>query len=216
MESSTAPPAGEKTKEQRGKEALNSVLTPVLSSITSFSPVLLAEGMTIDPRSDPEQYFSDSWIDDASNAPYQAAAQALAARDDDVQLHLLRPKQRAVCLILQRMEESLARASDQARASLAVVAKANYQSLVHQSFVDISNALEMHWAGGERGKEGRGVRQAGGEESKGGTGGGGEGGVEITPIADVQDFDNQHGMWMRSLAFLNLVLGVGGSVKQIG
>ena len=115
MESSTAPPAGEKMKEQRGKEALNSVLTPVLSSITSFSPVLLAEGMVIEPRSDPEQYFSDSWIDDASNTPYQAAAQALAARDDDVQLQLLRPKQRAAYLILQRMEESLANLARRSR-----------------------------------------------------------------------------------------------------
>lgn len=72
---------------------------------------------------------------------------------------------------------------------------------------DVSDALEMHWAGGEGGKGG-GVEGAGGEVGKaGGGGGGGGGGVEITPIADVLDFGNQHGIWMRSLAFLNSILG---------
>lgn len=84
-------------------------------------------------KGDLQQLLSSTWIDDDSNAPYLAAAKAVAARGGDNQLALLRPKQRAACLILERMDESVARASNQSRASLAVLLKASHCSLVKHS-----------------------------------------------------------------------------------
>ena len=79
---------------------------------------------------DAKHQFASSWVNDVSNAPYLAAAQALSARDEDPQLQLLQPKQRAACLILERIEESLAKANDQTRTSLAVLLTLCYSSLV--------------------------------------------------------------------------------------
>jgi len=77
-----------------------------------------------------QHQFASAWVNDISNAPYLAAAQALSARDEDPQLQLLQPKQRAACLILERIEESLAKANDQTQTSLAVLFTLCYSSLV--------------------------------------------------------------------------------------
>lgn len=121
------------------KETPASVLEPVLSCVASFHPALAEEedvnaALAILGPSlrdvDVQHQFASSWVNDVSNAPYLAAAQALAARDDDAQLQLLQPKQRAACLILERIEESLAKTNDQTRTSVAALLTLSYGSLV--------------------------------------------------------------------------------------
>ena len=131
-----APPGGAdkkqgfETPKAAPKATAASVLGPVLSCVTSFSPAIIIKGITktlieaVEPyleKGGLQHWLSSSWIDDDNNAPYLATVQALAVRGGDNQLELLQLKQRAACLILERMEESLSKANDQARASLAVV-----------------------------------------------------------------------------------------------
>lgn len=120
------------------KQTPASVLEPVLSCVASFHPALAEEDMNaaltvVGPflrDVDAQHQFAASWVNNVSNAPYLAAAQALATRDDDPQLQLLQPKQRTACLILERIEESLAKVNDQTRTSLAVLLTISYGSLV--------------------------------------------------------------------------------------
>lgn len=118
------------------KELVTSVLMPVLSCVTSFSPDL-NEGfvnsafLVVAPFLPRMKHFCVAWDQETNNAPYRAAAQAFAARDGDPQLELLQPMQRAACLILERIEKSLARANDQARASLVMFLRLYIDRIQH-------------------------------------------------------------------------------------
>ena len=84
------------------EEPFTSILLPVLSCITSFRPDLNGENimsvfLAVAPFLRRMKAFCVAWENEANNAPYLAAAQALAALDGDPQLQLLQPMQRATC-----------------------------------------------------------------------------------------------------------------------
>lgn len=74
-------------------------------------------------------------VDDAGNAPYLAAAEAVAAAAGSTeQLEVHTPKPLALRLLLERMEASVELANDQTRASLAVMLPSDYRDCIMVGF----------------------------------------------------------------------------------
>jgi len=124
--------------------SFGTVLKPVLARLPCYSAAvcnatsadLVAAALDLEPKLAAGSYQNQicgALVDDAGNAPYLAAAEAIAAGNTE-QLQALTTKQLALRLLLERMETSVELANDQTLASLAVMLPSDYRDCIMVGF----------------------------------------------------------------------------------